>query len=84
MTSNITISAIQTSTNTKPSSNELFNVHPVLAYEVVVDNEAGLFVRFSQSKPHTVETREAMVSIYRDEKRRIVALDVEYEEDEPS
>ncbi|MDT7902277.1 MAG: hypothetical protein RRE78_10410 [Acidianus sp.] len=50
------------------------------SYEIIVDNDSGIFIKFSPLT-FSVETHEAIVSIYRDKDGRISAIGVEYKDE---
>ena len=51
-------------------------------YEVALDNSSGLIIRFDKKKASSFETHDAIVTIYRDENKNILAVEIEYLDDE--
>ena len=54
------------------------------SYEIALDNDSGLIVRFEKKKASSFETHDAVVTIYRDENKNILAIEIEYLDDEGS
>jgi len=51
-------------------------------YEIALDNSAGLIIRFDKKKASSFETHDAIVTIYRDENKNILAVEIEYLDDD--
>jgi len=54
------------------------------SYEIALDNDSGLIVRFEKKKASSFETHDAIVTIYRDENKNILAIEIEYLDNEDS
>ena len=51
-------------------------------YEITLDNSAGLIILFDKKKASSFETHDAIVTIYRDENKNILAVQIEYLDDD--
>ena len=46
--------------------------------EITLDNETGVIILFNKKKASSFETSDAIVTIYRDENKNILAIEIEY------
>ena len=53
-------------------------------YEKTLDNETGLIILFNRKKASSFETHDAIVTIYRDENNNILAIEIEYTDNDDS
>jgi len=51
-------------------------------YEITLDNSAGLIILFDKKKASSFETHDAIVTIYRDENKNILGVQIEYLDDD--
>ena len=46
--------------------------------EISLDNETGLIIHFNKKKASSFETHDAVITIYRDENKNILGIEIEY------
>ena len=72
-------SAFQQTSNSWYTGNSAFNFSQVVTYPVAVDNDAGIVIRFSR-RWAKVDYHEGRIIVYRDERGKISAIEIEYED----